>query len=74
MGAAEENQSSWVGENETEKSGIWDKMVMDEGFFEKVTSKQKPKGKGEPLRCPPGGRAWAEEPVLGKVSRPGGAS
>lgn len=46
MGAAKENQSSWAGENEREKSRIWDKMVTEEGFFEKVTSEQKPEGKG----------------------------
>lgn len=43
-----------MGENERKKSGISDKVAMDEGFFDKVTSEQMPEMKDEPLRCPTG--------------------
>lgn len=41
-----------MGENEREKSGVLDKMVRKEGFFEEVMFEQKPEVRHELLRCP----------------------
>lgn len=40
-----------MGESEREKSGVLDKMVREEGFFEVVTFEQKAEVRGELLRC-----------------------